>query len=64
MLRRWCVCLLVLFSSVAYADAKPYWAKDAPKSLSTRLPVTTATLDQALVVTQFHGNLVNQAPQP
>ncbi len=64
MLRRWCACLLVLFSSVAYADAEPNWTGDAPKSPSTRLPVTTATLEQALVVPQFRGNLVSQAPQP
>jgi tetratricopeptide (TPR) repeat protein len=43
MLHRWCACLLVLLSSVAYADGKPN--SPAHENAPTKLPVTTSSAE-------------------
>jgi len=45
MLNRWCACLLVLLSSVAFADGKSNPASGAHKNLPTKLPVTTSSVE-------------------
>jgi Flp pilus assembly protein TadD len=45
MLNRWCACLLVLLSSVAFADAKSNPAGAAHKNIPTSLPVTTSSAE-------------------
>src|ERR1700674_5136180 len=43
MLHRWCACLLVLLSSVAWADGDVNSSKAGHKNAPTRLPVTTSS---------------------
>jgi tetratricopeptide (TPR) repeat protein len=43
MLHRWCACLLVLLSSVAWADGNANSSKAGHKNAPTRLPVTTSS---------------------
>jgi len=43
MLRRWCLCLLVLWSLTGFATASSKPAQPAQKSASAKLPVTTSS---------------------
>jgi tetratricopeptide (TPR) repeat protein len=45
MLTRWCACLLVLLSSVAIANAKSTPTGALPKNASSKLPVTTSSVE-------------------
>lgn len=45
MLRRWCVYLLLLFSSFALAGDKLHPTQPAPKAIPTKLPITTASAE-------------------